>query len=71
MTPSNTLYCGDNLEVLRKHPPDESVDLISLDSPFNNEADASLQFAHRSWGIIRQHHHRGVWSTRLHSPEGG
>ncbi|MBW2307971.1 MAG: hypothetical protein JRG73_13680 [Deltaproteobacteria bacterium] len=27
----NALYFGDNLEVLRKHIPDESVDLVYLD----------------------------------------
>ncbi len=30
----NTLYCGDNLDVLRKHIKDESVDLIYIDPPF-------------------------------------
>jgi len=32
----NTLYYGDNLEILRKYIPDESVDLIYLDPPFNS-----------------------------------
>ncbi len=30
----NTLYCGDNLDVLRKNIKDESVDLIYIDPPF-------------------------------------
>jgi len=30
----NALYFGDNLDVLRKHIPDESVDLVFLDPPF-------------------------------------
>lgn len=30
----NTLYCGDNLDVLRKHIKDESVDLVYIDPPF-------------------------------------
>jgi len=30
----NTLFCGDNLEILREHIPDESVDLIYIDPPF-------------------------------------
>jgi len=30
----NTLYCGDNLDILRKHIKDESVDLIYIDPPF-------------------------------------
>ena len=31
----NTLFYGDNLLVMRDHIPDESVDLIYLDPPFN------------------------------------
>jgi hypothetical protein len=30
----NRLFYGDNLEVLRKHIADESVDLVYLDPPF-------------------------------------
>lgn len=36
-TTSNQLYYGDNLTVLRKSVPDESVDLIYLDPPFNSQ----------------------------------
>ena len=32
----NRLYCGDNLEVLREHVRDASVDLVYLDPPFNS-----------------------------------
>jgi site-specific DNA-methyltransferase (adenine-specific) len=32
----NQLYYGDNLEVLRQHIKDESIDLIYLDPPFNS-----------------------------------
>jgi len=35
MPTTNTLYYGDNLDILREHIPDESVDLIYLDPPFN------------------------------------
>jgi len=31
-----TLYYGDNLEILREHIKDESVDLVYLDPPFNS-----------------------------------
>jgi 16S rRNA G966 N2-methylase RsmD len=31
----NTLFYGDNLDILRHHIPSESVDLIYLDPPFN------------------------------------
>jgi site-specific DNA-methyltransferase (adenine-specific) len=40
----NTLYYGYNLEVLRKHVKDESVDLIYLDPPFNSKADYNVLF---------------------------
>jgi len=30
----NTLYCGDNLDILRKYIKDESIDLIYIDPPF-------------------------------------
>jgi len=41
----NTLYYGDNLDVLRRHVPDESVDLVYLDPPFNSNASYSVLFA--------------------------
>jgi site-specific DNA-methyltransferase (adenine-specific) len=41
---SNTLYYGDNLEVLRKHFPNECVDLVYLDPPFNSKADYNILF---------------------------
>ncbi len=40
----NTLYYGDNLEILRKYIPDESVDLIYLDPPFNSNRDYNVIF---------------------------
>lgn len=33
----NTIYFGDNLDILRKYIKDESVDLIYLDPPFNSK----------------------------------
>ena len=33
---TNVLYYGDNLEILRKYIPDNSIDLIYLDPPFNS-----------------------------------
>ncbi len=32
----NTLFYGDNLPILREYFPDESIDLIYLDPPFNS-----------------------------------
>ena len=34
---TNRLYFGDCLEVMREDIPDESVDLIYLDPPFNSK----------------------------------
>ena len=43
----NRLYYGDNLDVLREHVPDESVDLIYLDPPFNSNQSYNVLFAER------------------------
>jgi site-specific DNA-methyltransferase (adenine-specific) len=40
----NRLFYGDNLEILRDCIPDESVDLIYLDPPFNSKATYSVLF---------------------------
>ena len=45
---TNTLFYGDNLEILRQHVPDESVDLIYLDPPFNSNASYNVLFKERS-----------------------
>ena len=43
----NTLYYGDNLDVLRRHIADASVDLVYLDPPFNSNASYNVLFAER------------------------
>lgn len=40
----NTLYYGDNLEVMREHIADESVDLVYLDPPFNSARNYNVLF---------------------------
>jgi DNA modification methylase len=40
----NTLYFGDNLEVLRENIADRSVDLVYLDPPFNSGANYNIIF---------------------------
>jgi len=40
----NTLYFGDNLGILRNHVPDESVDLVYLDPPFNSNRAYNVIF---------------------------
>ncbi len=42
---ANSLYFGDNLHVLRESIPDESVDLVYLDPPFNSARDYNILFA--------------------------
>lgn len=44
----NTLYYGDNLDVLRRHVGDETVDLVYLDPPFNSNATYNVLFAERN-----------------------
>lgn len=39
------LYCGDNLEVMRRHVASESIDLVYLDPPFNSD---------RTYNVIRK-----------------
>ena len=45
---ANKLYFGDNLDILREHVADESVDLIYLDPPFNSNATYNVLFRERS-----------------------
>ena len=40
----NKLYYGDNLKVMRESIPDESVDLVYLDPPFNSRADYNVLY---------------------------
>ncbi|MDD5765899.1 MAG: DNA methyltransferase [Candidatus Marinimicrobia bacterium] len=44
----NTLYYGDNLPILKKHFPSESVDLIYLDPPFNSNRNYNVLFKDES-----------------------
>jgi site-specific DNA-methyltransferase (adenine-specific) len=40
----NTLYYGDNLQILREYIKDESIDLIYLDPPFNSNRTYNVLF---------------------------
>ena len=40
----NTLYYGDNLDILRRYVQDESVDLVYLDPPFNSNQTYNILF---------------------------
>lgn len=52
MTPKpiteNTLFYGDNLPVLREYIPDESVDLVYHDPPFNSNRSYDVLFKDES-----------------------
>jgi site-specific DNA-methyltransferase (adenine-specific) len=43
----NTLYYGDNLDILRRYVKDATVDLIYLDPPFNSAQDYNVLFEER------------------------
>lgn len=44
-TPNNNqLFYGDNLDILREHIRDETIDLIYLDPPFNSSANYNILF---------------------------
>ena len=45
---SNLLYYGDNLDVMRRHIKDETVDLVYLDPPFNSNANYNVLFAEKN-----------------------
>jgi DNA modification methylase len=44
----NVLYYGDNLDILRRYIPDETVDLIYLDPPFKSDQDYNVLFAEQN-----------------------
>jgi site-specific DNA-methyltransferase (adenine-specific) len=52
MTPKpitdNTLFYGDNLTILREHIPDQSIDLVYLDPPFNSNRSYNVLFKDES-----------------------
>ena len=41
---SNSLYYGDNLDILRRYVADESVDLVYLDPPFKSDQTYNVLF---------------------------
>ncbi len=45
---TGVLFYGDNLPILREHIPDESVDLVYLDPPFNSNRNYNVLFRDES-----------------------
>lgn len=48
MTTGNTLYYGDNLDIMRRYVGDESVDLVYLDPPFQSDQNYNVLFSAKS-----------------------
>ena len=44
----NKLYYGDNLDILKRHIGDKSVDLVYLDPPFKSDQDYNVLFKERN-----------------------
>ena len=44
MIETNVIYYGDNLEILRKYIPEESIDLIYLDPPWKSDRPYNILF---------------------------
>jgi len=44
----NTLYYGDNLEILRRYIPDNSIDLVYLDPPFKSDQSYNILFKEKN-----------------------
>jgi site-specific DNA-methyltransferase (adenine-specific) len=44
----NKLFFGDNLDILRNHISNVSVDLIYLDPPFNSDANYNVLFQEKT-----------------------
>jgi site-specific DNA-methyltransferase (adenine-specific) len=65
----NTLYYGDNLEVLRRYVKPESVDLVYLDPPFNSRQDYNVLFAEKdgSQSSSQIHAFEDTWEWNIES----
>jgi len=48
---TNVLYYGDNLDILRHYIPDDSIDLIYLDPPFNSNRSYNVLFREESGAV--------------------
>jgi len=48
MMETNTLYYGDNLDILRRYIRDETVDLVYLDPPFNSNVTYNVLFGEQN-----------------------
>jgi len=62
----NTLYYGDNLDILKRYLPDESIDLVYLDPPFKSSQNYNILFKEqngsRAASQIRAFEDTWTWS---------
>jgi adenine specific DNA methylase Mod len=69
----NKLYFGDNLDILREHIRDETVDLIYLDPPFNSNANYNVLFkspkGHESHAQIEAFEDSWHWGEQAEYPD--
>jgi DNA modification methylase len=68
-TEKNSLYYGDNLDVLRRYVKDETVDLVYLDPPFNSRQDYNVLFAEKdgSQSSSQIHAFEDTWEWNIES----
>ena len=77
----NTLYYGDNLDILKRYVKDESVDLVYLDPPFNSNATYNVLFAQKdgsqssaqikAFGDTWQWDQNAIWTYETEVEKGG
>ena len=67
----NVLYFGDNLQILREHVDDESVDLIYLDPPFNSNQSYNILFREENGtnSAAQVHAFEDTWHWNVASEE--
>ncbi len=58
---TGVLYYGDNLDILRHIIPDDSIDLIYFDPPFNSQATYNVLFRRESSAV--SHPQTPTWSV--------
>jgi DNA modification methylase len=58
------LFCGDNLEILRRRDiADQSIDLVYLDPPFNSDTNNNLLFNKRDGALAAAFRETWQWGT--------
>jgi site-specific DNA-methyltransferase (adenine-specific) len=60
----NSLYYGDNLDILQRYIAPESVDLVYLDPPFNSNASYNVLFAEHNGRQAAAHRAAQWWERR-------